>query len=395
MKTNFRALLLASSTFLAFSGTAFALDGNDLLKKINDAYSVQGATIAASAVEVNGSTVVLKGASFSSTSVADQKFPLGDITFEDVEEKDGGYHIGNAKFDDINFNENNTSFTVTDMYMSGITVPANANAGTLDGILLYDEAHSGEVKVKIDGKDVVTLKETTATMKISEDKNEVSFDMNATGFHADLSDVKDPASKEALEKLAIKSLSGEMSMEGSWEVASGTVDISDYSLALDDIGTLSFAFGFSGYTLDFIKSMQETIKAQADNPNKEQANQAAGLAMLGLAQQLNFINAEISFEDASITKRAIDYAASQQGMTGDQLSQTIKGMAPLMMAQLNLPELQNAVSAAINAYIDDPQNFTISAAPEKPVPFPMIIGAAMGAPNTLPTVLGVTVSAND
>jgi hypothetical protein len=29
------------------------------------------------------------------------------------------------------------------------------------------------------------------------------------------------------------------------------------------------------------------------------------------------------------------------------------------------------------------------------VPFPMIMGAAMGAPNTLPQVLGVKVSAND
>ncbi|MNT53797.1 hypothetical protein D3C72_1909040 [compost metagenome] len=155
------------------------------------------------------------------------------------------------------------------------------------------------------------------------------------------------------------------------------------------------SFGFSGYTLDFIKSMQETVKAQAANPNKEQADQAASLAMLGLMQQLSFINAEISFEDASITKRAIDYAASQQGMTSDQLAQTIKGMAPIMMASLNVPELQNMVSAAINAYIDNPKNLSITAEPEKPVPFPMIMGAAMGAPNTLPKMLGVTVTANE
>ncbi|MBD9386542.1 hypothetical protein HGO37_08310 [Rhizobium sp. CG4] len=395
MKTNFRALLLASSTVLAFSGTAFALDGNDLLKKINESYKTQGAGLTADAVETNGSTVVFKGAAFSATTVGEQKFPLGDITFEDVEENNGGYHVGTAKFDDINFTEKQTTITVTDMYMKGITIPAAANAGSIDGLLFYDEAHSGEVKVKVDGKDVVTLEETTATMNISEDKNEISFDMSATGFQADLSDVKDPASKEALDKLAIKSLAGQMSMEGTWEVASGKVDISDYTLELDDIGSLSLAFGFSGYTLDFIKSMQETVKAQAENPNKEQADQAAGLAMLGLAQQLSFVNAEISFTDDSISKRALDFAAEKQGMTSDQLAQTIKGMAPLMMAQLNLPELQNAVSAAVNAYVDDPKKFTISAAPENPVPFPMIIGAAMGAPNTLPTVLGVTVSAND
>ena len=82
-------------------------------------------------------------------------------------------------------------------------------------------------------------------------------------------------------------------------------------------------------------------------------------------------------------------------MTGDQLAQTIKGMAPIMMASLNVPELQNMVSAAVNAYVDNPKNFSITAEPEKPVPFPMIMGAAMGAPNTLPKMLGVTVTANE
>ncbi|WP_313615372.1 hypothetical protein [Agrobacterium sp.] len=395
MNSNFRTLLLASSTVLAFSGTAFALDGNDLLKKINASYNTQGAAITAAAVETDGSTVVLKGAAFSSDAMSQHKFPLGDITFEDVEEDNGGYHIGTAKFDDINFTDKDTTVTVVDMYMSGISVPATANSGTIDSILFYDEAHSGEVKVNVAGKDVVTLEETVATMSMSDDKNDIGFKISATGFEADLSDVQDPAYKEALDQLAIKSLAGKMNMEGNWEVSSGKVDVSDYSVELDDVGTLSLAFGFTGYTLDFIKSMQETIKAQAANPNKQQAEQAAGLAMLGLAQQLSFTNAEIRFVDDSITKRAIDYAASKQGMDGEQLSQTIKGMAPLMMAQLNLPELQNAVSAAINAYIDDPQNFTISAVPESPVPFPMIMGAAMGAPNTLPTVLGVKVSAND
>lgn len=66
-----------------------------------------------------------------------------------------------------------------------------------------------------------------------------------------------------------------------------------------------------------------------------------------------------------------------------------------MMAQLNLPELQSQVSSAVNAFLDNPKSLTISAEPEKPVPFPTIMGAALGAPNTVPSVLGVKVTAND
>ena len=69
-----------------------------------------------------------------------------------------------------------------------------------------------------------------------------------------------------------------------------------------------------------------------------------------------------------------------------------------LQAALNFKERKgskkNMVTEAVNTYLDNPGNLTISAEPENPVPFPMIMGAAMGAPNTLPDVLGVTVEAN-
>lgn len=392
---NTRQFLFASAAVLMCSAPAFALDGADVLKKINAAYNVQGAEIAAKSVTVDGSNVTLTGVTFGQPADPTKQIPIGNVMLEGVEEANGGYTVETMKFDNVNYKQENVTISASDIYMSGLVIPGNTNTGKLDSMLFYDEAHSGPVTVTVDGKEAFSLAETKGTMTKSDDNNTVGFDLNATGFKADLSGVADPKTKDAIDKLAVQKLAGEMTMSGSWEVASGTIDIEEYALDLDNVGRLNMAFGFSGYTLDFIKSMQEAVKAQAANPNKEQADQAASLAMLGLMQQLSFINAEVSFEDDSITKRAIDYTASQQGMTGEQLSQTIKGMVPLMMASLNVPELQNAVSAAVNAYIDNPKNFTISAAPEKPVPFPMIMGAAMGAPNTLPGVLGVTVSAND
>jgi hypothetical protein len=144
-----------------------------------------------------------------------------------------------------------------------------------------------------------------------------------------------------------------------------------------------------------MKSMQDAIKASQADPNKPEAQQATGLAMLGLMQQLTLDNAEITFKDASITKRVLEYAGAAQGVSGPQMANTLKALTPLMLAQLKLPELQAAVSAAVNSYLDDPKNFTVTAAPAKPVPFPMIVGAAMGAPNTIPSVIGLKVSANN
>lgn len=390
-----RQVLFASAAFLALSAPAFALDGADVLKKINAAYAAQGGEISAKSTVVNGSTITLGDVTFAVATDPSKKIPVGTITLEGVEEDNGGYTVETARFGNVDYNQDNVSIKASDIYISGITIPADATTGTVDALLFYDEAHSGPVSLSVGGKEAFSLTESTATMSLSDDKNTVGFDLNASGFKADLSEVEDPATKDAIEKLSLQSISGEMTVSGSWEVKSGTVDIEEYALDLDNVGRLNMSLGFSGYTLEFIKSMQEAVKAQTENPNKEQAEQAANLAMLGLMQQLSFINAEISFEDASITKRAIDYAATQQGMSGDQLAQTIKGMTPLMLASLNVPELQNMVTAAVNAYVDNPKNLTITAEPENPVPFPMIMGAAMGAPNTLPKMLGVSVTANE
>ena len=113
------------------------------------------------------------------------------------------------------------------------------------------------------------------------------------------------------------------------------------------------------------------------------------------AQQLTFEGAQIRFEDASITKRALDYAGSKQNVSGQQMADSLKAMTPIMLAQLNIPELQNAISAAVSTFLDDPKSLTVKATPDKPVAFPMILGAAMGAPNTVPQMLSVKVSAND
>jgi hypothetical protein len=232
-------------------------------------------------------------------------------------------------------------------------------------------------------------------LTLREDESGFDFDGAFKSMKADLSKAEDPQSKDAIEKLALQHIQGDITMKGAWELAPGTIDISEFAFDFTNIGKLNLGFKISGYTMAFVKSLQDAMKQSEASANKEESQQALGLAMLGLMQQLSFEAAQVRFEDASITKRALDYAGSQQNMSGKQMADSLKAMTPIMLAQLNIPELQNAVSAAVNTYLDDPKSFTVTAAPGKPVPLPMIMGAAMGAPTTLPQVLGVKVSAND
>ncbi|MFL5017171.1 MAG: hypothetical protein ACJ8EW_13450 [Rhizobium sp.] len=387
-------LMLSGAAFFSLAGSAFALDSADLLKKINAAYAAQGGTISADGVDIDGTTVTLKNVSVKPAS--GESLPIGEVTLSGVEEdEDGGYYIEEAAFPDINKTEDGVTVTAEGLTLGGISVPATAGGDTLDTMMLYETAHTGPLKVVKDGEEMFSLLESDVNLTLREDESGFDFDGAFKSMKADLSKAEDPQSKDAIEKLALQHIQGDITMKGAWELAPGTIDISELAFDFTNIGKLNLGFKISGYTMAFMKSMQDAMKQSEASANKEQSQQALGLAMLGLMQQLSFEAAQVRFEDASITKRALDYAGSQQNISGKQMADSLKAMTPIMLAQLNIPELQNAVSAAVNTFLDDPKSLTVKAAPEKPVPFPTIVGAAMGAPNTLPQVLGVKVTAND
>ncbi|XAZ24756.1 hypothetical protein LVY75_16300 [Sinorhizobium sp. B11] len=387
-------LMLSSAAILSFAGSAFALDGQDLLKKINAAYSQQGGTVTADSVDIDGTTVTLKNTSFKPN--AGEPIAIGDITLSGVEEQDdGSYYIEEAAFPDISSSKEGVTVSAQEMTLGDISVPAQPG-DTIDSMFFAESAHTGPIKVVKDGAEVFSVLESDMNATLREDESGFDFDGAFKSMKADLSQAGDsPDSKEAIEKLALQHIQGDITMKGAWDIEPGTIDLSEISFDITNVGKLNFGFKISGYTMAFMKSMQDAVKQSEANPNKEEAQQALGLAMLGLAQQLTFDSAQIRFEDASITKRALDYAGSKQNVSGQQMADSLKAMTPIMLAQLNIPELQNAISAAVSTFLDNPKSLTAKATPEKPVAFPMIVGAAMGAPNTVPQMLGVKVSAND
>ncbi len=394
MRTSHFRTLLAGAALATLASPAFALDGADLLAKLNATYATSGVSISSSNVAVDGSTVTLEGAELKATG-SEAPIKLGTITMDGVEEDgDGGYTVETVSFQDINVTEADSTVSAKDLAISGVIIPGEVVSGTLESLLMYESATAGPVSVTSKGKEVFSMSGMEANIKRMDADAGLEFDATFSDLKADLTSVEDPKAKDTLAKLNMQTLEGKVTMSGSWELASGKLAVDEYAFDFKDVGRLNLALEFSGYTLDFLKGMQEAVKAAETNPNKEEANAAMGMSMMGLVQQLTFNSASISFEDASITKKLLDYAGSEQGVSGDQMAQSLKGLIPIMLAQLNMPELQNQIAEAANAYLDDPKSITISAEPKEPVPFPMIMGAAMGAPQTIPQVLGVTVTAN-
>lgn len=391
MKSVSLRLALASTSFLALASSAFAVDGQDLLGKINKYYEKSGATVAAAEVTVEDTTVTMKGVTFKASGADAKAQTIGDVTFEGVEQDDSGnYTVETITFPDVNTVDGKSTVVASGLTLSGVYISGSPDDTSLDTLAPFQSASASAISVSEDGKEVFSLASMEATSAVREDESGVDYEWKANGLKVDLSNNPDPKQKETIEKLGLQTLEGDLDIKGSWQAEKGTSAVEALTVDFKNVGKLNLSFSISGLTMDLIKKMEEMSKDMNDPAKKD----AAGMQMMGLAQQLTFDNAEIRFDDASITQRALDYAGSQQGVSGKDFAQSLKAMAPMMVAQLNMPDLQNAISAAVTAYLDDPKNFTISAKPSAPVAFPMIMGAAMGAPNTLPQVLGVTVSAN-
>jgi hypothetical protein len=388
-------VMLASTTFLSLAGSAFALDGNDVLAKINAVYATQGGKIEAASTEVDGANITLKGVKVSVAGMDGKSFPVGDVTLENVEEGDDGYTIEKVAFPDINTTQDDVTFTASDIALGGVTIPNEVVPGSIESMMLYENFTTGPMTVSTKGKQVFSSEGIEANLTSDDDQTKFDFDATVSGINIDLTSAPDPKAQEAITALGLQTLKGEITMKGAWTVADGKFDLSEYAFDFENVGRLDVNFSLSGYTLDFIKAMQEAMKAAETNPDKAAGQQALGMSMMGLAQQLIYNGASIRFDDAGITAKALDFAGKQQGVDGKQMAASVKGMLPMMLGTLNLPDLQKQVETAVGAYLDDPKSITLSANPAQPLPAPQIMGAAMGDPANLVKTLNVQVTAND
>jgi hypothetical protein len=404
---KFTRLHLISSVSLALlASPAFALNGQDILDKINLSNQPNDITIGAGSIKVEGDSVI-----YSDTTVQMKNgdpVNFGTVTLSGVEQSEKGYAIDEAAFDDVTnkAEDGKVTLTLVDLELKDIFVPATPDYRTVDNVLFIGSGSTGALTLFRDDKPIASVASMETTTTKDEASGALVSDYSFTNFDIDLaSPESEPASAEnSLRDLGITRLTGDFETSGKWVLSSGQISSDKTKLSLDDIGTLDFHFDLSGYTHEFIEEVQK-VTAQLAEPTppaaaegSEAANEASaqfGLGLLGLAQRITVNGFKVRFEDDSITKRVINQYATKTSMQPEQLINSIKGMVPLMLAQYQLPSIQQSATEAVGKFLDDPKNITITAAPEQALPVQAIIGAGMLAPDSIIKMLGVTIDAND
>lgn len=390
--SSLRALAAAGLVSTALAPLpAFALDGQDLLAKINAAQAASdGINVRAATVSVDGSTVVLKQPTLvvpGKSDMPEQSVQTGDITLANVTESgDGGYVIGEATIPPFHTNSGEAQVTVDGVTMSNFVVPADPKAPGLKSISYYDKATFGPVSFKGgDGKDYVNIASVESSMSPSEDGPGVSFEM-------EISDIKvTPPAGEApwLDEYGVNPLIGNVIVSGDWQAGDGTVTVDEVTFEAKDLGTLSLSLGLNGLTEQLFQGIkQSSANMKSTDATQQQAGQ---LALIGVAQQLSLSDISLSFDDDGLTGKALAATGKQQGVSARQAGEALKAMVPLALAQYGIQDQEGRISNAVQTFLSDPQNLTIEFAPEKPMPLLQI----MSAPMSLITDPSTTITANE
>lgn len=392
MSLNFsKRALLASSILLGSAIPSMALDADAFAQQLVKTFAKSGSVMEVGSASLDGNNVTLSSVKFKAP---EQDFPVGDILFTGVTETgDGGYEAETATMDDIDATTRELRFQLSGIEITNIKIPAGEEMASVSDMFLYERFKTGPLIATVKNVDVFKFSGSDFTVDIA-DQSEMGFTGSVDGIAIDLSLVDDRRARQTIESMGYNVLTGDMKMAGAWEVEAGRINMPEMALTLNDVGRLNTSLDISGYTMEFLQELQTLQSEMIGKENDPKAQQAMGLATMGLMQQLTFNSLAFRFDDASLTGKVLEFAGKQQGISGEQMAQAAKGLLPFVLGRLGIPALQQQISEAANTYLDDPKNIEIKAAPEAPVPFGQIAGSAMGDPRSLADLLNVQVTAN-
>lgn len=392
-KQAVRVFAASTALSLIFGSAAMAADANAVAERIKAMYAKQGGELSFTNVKADGSDIVLEGTKIKLATVSEKETPLGDITLENVQDaSDGGYTIEKVTVPDMDIpvgpEDEKSEGTIKGISMKNVSIPSEKAEGALNQIVFYDKMKIDEMTFGAPGKDGATIEDFEVSLNAADRAEKIDYTLTIANIDANFKDDE----KNPLAPLNMTAFNGSVASKGTWLPKSGDATLDQLEINAKDLGKIDITGALAGYDVAFLEAVQKTQQ----NMTKADAHKdAAGLAILGLAEQLSLKNLTIRFDNETLTQKLLDYYGKQQGSDGKTLGEQLKMMVPLMATQLKNPEFAQQLKAAADKYFDDPKSLTISASPDQAVSFASIVATASLDPTKIIPLLKVGVEANN
>ncbi len=251
-----------------------------------------------------------------------------------------------------------------------------ANPTSVKAQAAYHHAEFSEIVFTTENGGTVPVESVVLDLDEFRDGRPHSGAASVTGITVNKA-VLDGDGQQAFEQFGYEAVTLSFSSMGSWDQDAGVVTIEEIKISGDNVGTLLITGQFGGLTKEIVDQLE-------NNKDPEQAMQ--------LLQGVSIHGLSIRIDNDSIVERALDAQAKQMGVDRDAFAEQIAQTAPLFLSALQNKAFEAEVAAVVGTFLRERKSIMAVAQPAQPIPAAQIIGAAMVAPQTLPSVLAVKVS---
>lgn len=393
LKFGTSAMLLT----MIFNGSAWAVEPNDFANRLTEQLKNNSIILVNNGVKADGDNIIIHDARISfnvatkDTKSSAQEFSLGDLNFKNVtEDKEGNFTAETLNIDAIYYDNQKETMAFKNIALSQIHLVSPQNTNLLLKAAPLENAAIEQISFLNNNQTYFKMVNIQLIYTAQSSNDVITTKLTIPNISYDPLKEGNPSAVKTLADLGYNTLDGSVILNGDWNIKTGNLKINDYEINVNNVGKLSLSMAVQGFTPEF----NDNFKAFMSNMQTQKDQNMVTMAALGLAQQISFENYSMRYDDASLTNRILDDNAKQSNMTRDQIVAQIKGILPFVGMQIKNPAFVTQLTDQVGKFLDNPKNLTISAAPDKPTPFSILMATGMSAPETLIDTLHVKVEAN-
>ncbi|WP_417671847.1 hypothetical protein [Roseibium sp.] len=393
MTSHFRKPISAPLFGLALSFTAivtpafaFEPSGNDIADAFLTLLEAEEGTVESYGnVTQNGDTVTIEAIKLTEESGKSVVVTLAETALSDAEQlTNGRMRVGKFTINGLNLRADDGELAIASFDASDLVLPSpeeaasSADAGAIAPSYSELEIHGTTVSDE-EGNQATVARIFVAIDEMEGDLPTASR-FNIEGLVVDTATLDDEGRK-ALSDLGYDKLTLNAEGSGKWDPETAIVTVSDLSITGLEAGKFTVAFQLGGVTREVVAEL-----------NKSQDNPENALALL---QGISVEMINIRLDNDSLVERVLDMQAKEAGTDRAGIVAQLEAGLPFMLGILQNPQFQAEVASSLTSFLREPGSLTVKASPASPVPVTQIMGTVMMAPQNLPQVLGIAVSAND
>ncbi|MCK7614826.1 hypothetical protein [Roseibium sediminicola] len=362
---------------------AFDPTGNEIADAFLSLLDAEEGTVESyGSVEGSGGTVTIGDIVVTKDGDDDSRVTIATTTLTDGAIQEGGrLKLGSLGLEKLELTADDggmslASLNVTDLLLPS---PAEMEADTPPVGPGYKTLEATAIEIRNEDGKVADIAKISSSIDGMDGDLPTAGQFAVTGATVDVKQLEAKETK-TLTDLGYETLTVDLAGSGKWDPEAATLVIPEMKIDAKEAASLSVSLSLGGVTRDVVTQ----LNAKSDKPEEAMA----------LLQNVTVDNAKIRLNDASLTGRILDQEAQKAGVETPQYVAGLTGSLPLMLGMLQNKELESQVSAAVTQYLNTPGSLELTAAPSAPVPLSQIMGTAMLAPQMIPQILSVGITAN-